>query len=264
MPIRDSYPPGMPCWVDLGTTDPAAARTFYADLFGWTADVDPRPEAGGYGQFMKDGQTVAGVGPLMAEGQPTAWAHYIASTDVDASAAAVTEHGGTVLMPPFDVLDAGRMTMFSDPEGAVSGIWQANRHPGAGLVTEPGAWNMSTLATRDAERAATFYEPVFGWKVLRDPEWGDHWELAERIGTPDQDAIASLADLNEGFPPQVPAHWQVCFMVADAEGTIARATEAGATTHGPLIEMPMNLKMGGLADPQGAQFAIIGNGGGPG
>src|SRR5918999_262406 len=158
MPANDSYPRGNPCWVDLGTSDPAAARSFYSELFGWTAEVDERPEAGGYAQFRKEGRAVAGVGPLFREGMPPAWTTYIASDDVDATAASITRHGGQVMMEPFAVLDAGRMTVLAAPDGAVAGVWQAINHHGSGLVNEPGTWCWSGLASRDVEAARSFFE----------------------------------------------------------------------------------------------------------
>ena len=44
--------------------------------------------------------------------------------------------GGQVLLPAMDVLDVGRMAVFSDPQGAVFSVWQAGTHPGAELVNE--------------------------------------------------------------------------------------------------------------------------------
>ena len=45
------YVPGTPCWVDLGTTDLEGAKSFYGDLFGWSAQVAEDPAAGGYTMF---------------------------------------------------------------------------------------------------------------------------------------------------------------------------------------------------------------------
>ena len=61
-----------PGWFDLSTADPEGSRTFYSKLFGWTADVIPDPQAGGYGFFNLDGKMVAGVGPVQSKDQPTA------------------------------------------------------------------------------------------------------------------------------------------------------------------------------------------------
>ena len=35
MQVVERYPDNMFCWVDLATTDPAAAKEFYSGLFGW-------------------------------------------------------------------------------------------------------------------------------------------------------------------------------------------------------------------------------------
>jgi uncharacterized protein len=249
MPIKDSYLPGTPCW-DLGTTDPEAARSFYGEIFGWTAEVNERPKAGGYAQFRKDGMAVAGVGEIFTEGMPPAWTTYIASADIKATAAAITEHGGAVMMDPFDVLDAGRMTVFASPDGAIAGVWDAAKHQGSGFVNEPGAWSWSDLATRDVDTAREFYGNVFGWKLRSDPTWGEYMSLEGR-------EIASISELGPEMPPQVPAHWRVAFLVDDAEATIARAQELGGTPHGPVTEFASGGRQGALADPQGAQFGVM-------
>jgi predicted enzyme related to lactoylglutathione lyase len=49
----------------------------------------------------------------------------------DEATSKVLDAGGKVLMEPFDVMDAGRMAVFADPEGAVFCVWQAKEHKGA-------------------------------------------------------------------------------------------------------------------------------------
>ena len=48
------------------------------------------------------------------------------------------ELGGTVMMEPFDVMEAGRMALLQDPTGAVFAIWQPRDNIGANLVNGPG------------------------------------------------------------------------------------------------------------------------------
>ena len=55
-----------PVWVDLGTDDPAAARTFYSKLFGWKIEVNPDPQYGGYAMGEIDGKQAAGIGGKMS------------------------------------------------------------------------------------------------------------------------------------------------------------------------------------------------------
>ena len=74
---------GTPCWTQLGTTDPKDAQRFYGGLFGWTAETDPRPEAGGYTIFSLQGSPAAAVSPLMDPRQPVRWILSFAADDVD-------------------------------------------------------------------------------------------------------------------------------------------------------------------------------------
>ena len=252
MPIRDAYEPGRPCWVDLSTSDPAAARSFYGELFGWTAHVDPRPEAGGYAGFARDGHSVAGVGPIVAEGMTPSWTTYIATIDADATADAVTANGGTVHQPPFDVMDAGRMALFSGPDGAIAGLWQAGNHTGAAFVTETWGWSWSQLLTRDKAAAMAFYGAVFDWRLGDDPDWGEYIALGEDGGE-----IGGATQIGDEHPPEVPSHWQVWFLVDDADAFAARTQDRGGTALGPVEDMSMAGRRCLLADPQGASFVAM-------
>jgi len=108
MSVRTSYTPGTPCWVDLGTPNIDDAAAFYGGLFGWSIEEGENAEqTGGYRQAELRGKPVAGVMPLMQEGQPPAWSTYISVEDADATADRVREAGGSVLAEPMDVLDLG-------------------------------------------------------------------------------------------------------------------------------------------------------------
>lgn len=115
---------GAPVWVDLASSDAAASRTFYARLFGWTIEVNPDPQYGGYAIARIDGRDVAGIGPSQAPGAPTAWSLYIGTADADGLAEKVRAAGGTVVAPPFPVGDQGRMAVFQDPTGAFISAWE--------------------------------------------------------------------------------------------------------------------------------------------
>ena len=43
MAERTEYAPGIFSWADLSTTDPEAAKSFYAALFGWQSEDLPVP-----------------------------------------------------------------------------------------------------------------------------------------------------------------------------------------------------------------------------
>ena len=157
----DSYPNGVPSWIDLGTSDLPKARAFYGDLFGWDIQEGP-PEAGGYSIAHLRGKPVAGLGPQQNPGPPY-WTVYINVDSADAIVTTMADNGGQVFMPPFDVMDVGRMAIGADPTGAVFGLWEPRQHKGAGIVNEPNTFSWAELVTDDVDAAKSFYTSVFGW-----------------------------------------------------------------------------------------------------
>jgi uncharacterized protein len=245
-----SYEPGVPSWVDVGVPDPQAAADFYGALFGWSAPPGPE-EAGGYRVAMIGDAAVAGIGPQQNPGPPV-WTTYVGVTSADDVAAAVTANGGQVLVPPMDVLDAGRMAVFVDPVGAVFSAWQPDQHPGAELVNEPGTWSWSELITTDVPASKAFYGAVFGWGAETHgdgPGAYTEWKVGGR-------SVAGMMAKPPMMPAEVPPHWGVYFAVANTEDAIARIQELG----GSLVMPPMDVEPGRfavVADPAGTVFNVI-------
>jgi predicted enzyme related to lactoylglutathione lyase len=273
MAQRDEYIPGVPCWVDTSQPDPVAAVGFYGDLFGWEFDdAMPADAANPYFIARLHGGTVAGVGAVQETAPPMAvWNTYVAVADADETADKVRDAGGKVIVEPLDVMDAGRMAVFADPEGAVFCVWEAKQHIGAQVVNEAGAVNFNDLHTRDVDGAQAFYRAVFGWQVLGMggafqawvlPGYGDHLEqndpgLRQRMadsGAPPgfEDVVASIIPIAD-HQPDMPAHWGITFAVDDADVTAAKTTELGGTVIAPPFDAPW-VRMTVLADPQGARF----------
>jgi predicted enzyme related to lactoylglutathione lyase len=255
MSERTSYEPGTPSWVDLGTPDIDASVDFYGALLGWEVPPSENPEqTGGYRRATRAGKDVAGMMPLMQEGQPPAWTTYVSVADADATAAAVREAGGTVIAEPMDVMDLGRMAVFADPTGAVFGIWQPGAFPGAGLVNEPGGISWNELNTRDVGAAKAFYGAVFGWTFdEQDMGGGETYSMLVLGERP----IGGALDLKaRGVPEEIPAHWQVYFGVEDTDATIAAAKERGGSVMLEPVDIPFG-RFAILTDPQGASFAVI-------
>ena len=73
MPERTSYAQGTPNWADLPTTDQAAAKAFYAGLFGWTYDDQPMGEGQVYSMAMLGGHQVAAISGGCEEMAATWW-----------------------------------------------------------------------------------------------------------------------------------------------------------------------------------------------
>src|ERR1700736_65370 len=176
---RDGYIPGVPCWVDTSQPDPEGAVAFYGGLFGWDfEDTMPPDSPGKYFIGRLRGGGVAAVGAPPGGAPPlAAWNTYVWVESADEAAAKVQDAGGSVVTDPFDVMDAGRMAVFTDPEGAAFCVWQAKEHRGARIVNEPGSLNFNGLNTRDATAAKLFYRAVFGWEALGLGGGAEMWRL---------------------------------------------------------------------------------------
>jgi len=272
MAERERYIPGVPCWVDISEPDPQAALDFYGGLFGWEFE-EAMPEGSGANYFLARirGGEVASIGSVPDGAPPVPeWNTYVAVARADDAAAAAEAAGGTVLMAPFDVLDAGRMAVLADPEGVAFCVWEAGNTVGATVVNEHGAVNFNTLATRDLDRARDFYGALFGWKTLSLPfglvwtlpGYGDHLEelmpgvraQMEQMGAPDGfiDVVAAVEAIGDDDDERN-AHWSVTFGIDDADAIAAKAEALGAEVlHGP-TDAPWTRNTV-IRDPQGATF----------
>lgn len=259
MSIRTSpWPAGVPCWADLSVPDLAAARAFYSAVLGWTFQ-DSGEEYGGYVIGQVGDAATAGIGPLMQEGMPSAWTLYLASDDVEKTAAAVTEHGGTILMAPGDVGPLGRMLIAADPSGAAFGVWQAGTHIGAALVNEPGGLTWEDLRSTDPGTAQAFYRAVFGYRIeplaMAGPDYGTFALPAE------QAPLGGMGGMM-GAPEGTPSHWLVYFAVVSTDAAVEAATTNGGSVVMPPFDSPYG-RMAGLTDPAGAMFCVIESAGTP-
>jgi predicted enzyme related to lactoylglutathione lyase len=118
--------PGTLTWNELITTNPSVA--FYQEVLGLTTSGVDMGE-GEYTIFQADDQQVGGTTAPQMPGVPNHWHVYFAVADADATAAKITERGGSLLVDPFDT-PVGRMAVARDPQGAVFSIVQPASQPG--------------------------------------------------------------------------------------------------------------------------------------
>ena len=269
-PMSDRYIPGVPCWVDTTQPDPEAAVAFYGELFGWEfEDVMPPGSPRPYHVARLRGGDVAAV-TSPAEGAPQAavWNTYVCVEDAEVIAARVHAAGGSVLMEPGEVGDAGRMAIFADPDGAAFRVWEPNQHRGAAIVNEHGSVNFNDLNARDMDAAAAFYGAVFGWEIIPVgggfsswalPGYGDFLETRNpgmregmaAMGAPErfEDVVASVNPAAD----DTPAHWGLTFAVDDTDAIAATAEKLGGNVIVPPFDAPW-VRMAVISDPQGATF----------
>jgi uncharacterized protein len=243
-----------PAWIDLSTKDPAAARDYYSKLFGWKAEPEKDPEAGGYAIARLDGKDVAGIGGQQDPNAPSAWMVYIGTSNADATAKKIEAEGGKIVAPPFDVMDVGRMAVFQDPSGAFIALWQPKTMNGFDVQRKSGAYSWAELNARGIDKAKQFYKKVFGWGEKVSPMGegqGDYTEF--KLG---EESIAGGMEMNSMVPKEVPSYWTTYFGVRDVDKAHKKAVELGGTEMVPPSDFPGG-RFSLLTDPQGAMFGLL-------
>jgi len=266
--LRETYPAGVPCWVETLQPNAEAARDFYGPLFGWSFDgPTPMPGVSRGQHFVArlDGRAVAGIGTSSERtGFSTpAWITHIRVDDADEATARAKAAGGTIRVRPIDAHPAGRLAVLADPAGARFVAWEAHGREGAGLINEPRAWDLSSLRTTDPAGSQAFYAAMFGWQ---SEEFGPDgrltlWRLPGYVGGQPQqpvprDVVAIMTPL--GGPSSAnreDAHWSVDFYCDDADATAAHAARLGGRVIVPPYDAP-GFRGAVLEDPQGATFSV--------
>ncbi|NUJ99904.1 VOC family protein [Streptomyces lunaelactis] len=255
--LTTTYVQGAPNWLDLGSPDIEAAAAFYGAVFGWELQ-SMGPEAGGYGFFQLDGKTVAAVGPLTEEGATSSWTPYFQTADADATTKAVEQAGGTVRVPPDDVLTAGRLAAYTDPTGAQFAVWQPGDNKGLDAVTDVNTLTWTELYTTDAAAAKDFYRSVFSWDYEDMPFPGTTYSVVSPAGGGQEATQGGIMQLQkENLDAGSGSEWHPYFEVADVDATFAKAAERGATTLIPPMDAEGVGRIAMFMDPSGAQVAII-------
>jgi uncharacterized protein len=245
---RTSYPPGTFSWAELVTSDPDAAKSFYTAVFGWEYDDLPIDEEQVYSMAKRDGKRVAA---LYRGDEPPHWNCYVTVASVDESTARAKELGATVLAEPFDVMDAGRMSVIADPTGAALCLWEPRSSIGAELVNTPGALTWNDLVTPDPDKAAGFYGELFGWTTDEIPGAGGYRVI--RNGERSNGGIVRLDPDRMGA--DTPASWMPYLGHEDVERLVPETDGLGGRVFNGPVQMPQGT-IAVLGDPQGAVFAV--------
>ncbi|NNG19918.1 VOC family protein [Naumannella sp. ID2617S] len=247
--------PGAPIWIDLSTSDTEAAKKFYGELFGWEF-ADTGEEFGHYQIISCNGAPVGGaMSSEMGDGTaPTAWGVYLRTNDSATTVQAVKDNGGQVLVNAMPVGDLGTMAIYLDPSGAAIGSWEVDQFGGFELPLTPGTPRWFELMSTDYDKAAPFYQRVFGWELT--PMGGTDGQAFryDTFGAGD-DAVCGICDAAPFLPAGMPSFWRMYLGVVDTDQAVARINELG----GRLLDGPEDTPFGRIAtvaDPQGAMFQI--------
>lgn len=253
----NKYAKGTFCWIELGTTDSAAAKAFYTEIFPWTYDEHPMPDGEAYTMASVGDNQVAGLYTMPDEmvqaNIPPYWMSYVSVEDADAMAAKVKELGGTVMKDPFDVMEMGRMAVCQDPTGAPFSLWQPAKHEGsAPKEFAPGypCWN--ELLTTDVDKSREFFTALFGWEADKKEMGGMPYTIFKQ----GEEQVGGMMPINPEMG-EMPSCWVIYVLVDDFDARLAKATAAGGKALTPPMEMPDIGRFTLLQDPQGAVLGVL-------
>ena len=254
-PASEEHHVGKVIFAELVTPDLAAAKQFYAALFGWTFQ-DIQAGATEYAEASLDGRPVAGLihrdVPAGDPKQP-AWLSFLAVSDVAAAEKAAVKQGAKVLFPPRAIPERGVEAVFADPQGAVFAVLASASGDPPDVLAAPGEWIWSSLMTSDPDTDAAFYQTLFDYEVFDLPADGGAQHLLLASG----DYARATVNALPATLPNAHPHWLNYVRVDDVAKTAAKAVALGGRV---LVEPRMD-RQGGqvavVADPQGAPFGLL-------
>jgi len=244
MTEKNGFPPGDFCWAELTTSDGKAAEKFYTSLLGLKANpiaFDPKQPP--YVMLQKNGRNACAL--FENKQAPPAWLSYVAVASADETAKKAKSLGAQVVADPMDVMDAGRMAVIQDKQGAKFAVWQAKSNKGAGIINEPGTMCWNELSTNDIESARKFYSALFNWKLKVSPGYTE-----AHVGDV---ATAGMHDMAKEMPP----FWMPYFAVSDCDEAYKKAKSLGSKDAFEPRDIPDVGRFSIIQDTQGATFAVI-------
>jgi predicted enzyme related to lactoylglutathione lyase len=108
-------------WVQLGTTDPNKAKTFYEQLFHW--NITPQSVTGHQSYMQIDTGNGPAAGISKGDTTESHWVPFVSVDDIQAYTAKAKSLGAEIIVPITDLgKDQGFICVFRDPTRAGLGI----------------------------------------------------------------------------------------------------------------------------------------------
>ncbi|NRA72666.1 MAG: VOC family protein [Gammaproteobacteria bacterium] len=252
----NNYSHGQFCWIELTAQNWQQAKDFYCNLFGWTAIDQPIGDDLYYTMWQRDGKTVAAMHQATSvqqeRGVTTNWLSYIAVDDASVSTVQAKALGAEIIVGPYDVMDAGRMSIIKEPDGAHFAIWQGIKHPGIELRDSENTLCWNELASKNADVSADFYTKLFNWQAADKSMGSVKYTEMTAAGSPQ----AGIMEMTEEWG-DIPPHWMPYFQVESCDDMAKQAEKLGATICVPPTSIPDVGRFSVIQDVQGATFSVI-------
>jgi uncharacterized protein len=244
-------------WYELMTTDVEGAKAFYTTVMGWDTWEALVPGVP-YTLFTAGKATVGGLMEMPEDaskaGVRPAWIGYVGVNDVDATADRIERLGGVVHVPPTDVANVSRFSVFADPQTARLALfkWLSPGQPQPAEPEAPGRVGWHELLAADGEKALAFYSELFGWQKA-DVDIGE--AATYQLFSAGGQTIGGMMTKPETIPAPF---WLYYFNVSDIDAAAQRVKSGGGRILDGLVEVPGGSGIVRCEDPQGAIFALEG------
>jgi predicted enzyme related to lactoylglutathione lyase len=113
--------------VELETSDVAKAKTFYGSLFDWALEDVPMDGGMTYTMIKVGSGTGGGLMKHPMPGAPSMWLAYVQVDDIQAATKKAKSLGAKVCKDVTEVMGMGWLSIFTDPTGAMLGLWQPKK-----------------------------------------------------------------------------------------------------------------------------------------
>jgi predicted enzyme related to lactoylglutathione lyase len=253
------FQPGKIIWRDLITDTPAESRRFYEELFGWTfqsvGNVLGLGNDDTYTLIRHNGQLIGGMvdaNQFDREVEISQWVVVMSVEDVDAAAEVFRAGNGSVLTPPTNMSDRGRLAVVADPQGALLALLQTTDGDPVDRQPDYGDFLWDELWTTDPEAASSFYRQVASYDDARSPVQGDPESSYRVLESDGQPRIGMMAHPFDTARPV----WVSYIRVEDPAAITARVIALG----GEIFVDAQSRSIGGeaalIAGPSGAGIAL--------
>ncbi len=120
-------------------------------------------------------------------------------------------------------------------------------------IPKPGEICWRELRTKDLSVALDFYSKLFGWSAEQSKVSEMPYKEIIHNGV----ATGGMMGMNDPEWGDLPSHWANYIAVDSADETATKITANGGAVHVPPFDAPGVGRMAMVADPSGANFAII-------
>ena len=259
---------GNPIWFDLMSSNPDAAKQFYADLLGWQfASID----MGGnnfYHLAIDNDRNIAGIGnrPQGVDiGEPESlWLTHLYTADARATSAKVANAGGKILTEAHDIVVPGQDELVgarctvANPAGGVFSLWQSGVGQGCEVFGEPGTFCWVEYQTSNVEAAKQWHNNVFSLEFdameVRESD-GSGSAVLHMMKCGSNETSCAFVEVDAQRMPHNAPFWMNYVMVTDIEDSARRAEQLGAQVPFGIGAIPFG-SYATVIDPQGAVFGL--------